>query len=206
MRTEDLGRALGDWMGEAVRVDVDKDGLAKGTQLRVRTTISVFQPLVRACFLKSSPDDKDRTWYDFSYEKIPHFFFECGRLVHVEGACDPPIDSSQQWGGWLRTSSGKQSSAKDGSTGGGGGSSFSLGSSRTGDSDMSQKGHAKANDIPIKRNLQADFAQSASSRTGVERWAEKGQKVHIHASSGREGSTRDRDLREEIEQRRERER
>ncbi|KAE8812526.1 hypothetical protein D1007_10450 [Hordeum vulgare] len=30
MRTEDLGRALGDWLGEVVRVDVDKDGLAKG--------------------------------------------------------------------------------------------------------------------------------------------------------------------------------
>ncbi|KAE8819332.1 hypothetical protein D1007_02833 [Hordeum vulgare] len=205
MRTEDLGRALGHWMGEAVRVDVDKDGLAKGTQLRVRATISVFEPLVRGCFLKSSPDDKDRTWYDFSYERIPHFCFECVRLVHEKGTCVPPIDSTQQWGGWLRTSSGKQSSAKDGNIGGGGGS-LSLGSSRTGDSDRSRKDHAREKDIPIKRNLQADFAQSASSRTGVERGTKKGPKGYTHSSAGRDGSARDRDMREEIEQRRERER
>ncbi|KAE8816212.1 hypothetical protein D1007_06337 [Hordeum vulgare] len=147
--------------------------------------------------------DKIDIW--FKLEKIPHFCFECGRLVHVEGTCHPPVDSSQQWGGWLRTSFGKQNLAKNGSTGAGGGSSFSLGSSRTVDSDRSRQGHAKANDNPTKRNMQSEFAQSASSRTGVERWAEKGQRAHPHTSSGREGSGRDRDLREEIEQRRERE-
>ncbi|KAI4991144.1 hypothetical protein ZWY2020_039515 [Hordeum vulgare] len=191
-------------MGEAVRVDVDKDGLAKGIQLRVRATISVFGTLVRGCFLKSSPDDTVRTWYDFSYEKILHFCFECGRLVHVDGTCDPPIDSKLQWGGWLRASSGKQASAKDGNMGGGGGN-VSLGSSRTGNSGGSRKDHAKAKDNPIKRNLQAELSQSASSRTGVERRDDKVPTVYSHPSAGRDGSTRDRDLWEELELRRERE-
>ncbi|KAE8813572.1 hypothetical protein D1007_09275 [Hordeum vulgare] len=204
MRTKALGRALGDWMGEAVRVDVDKDGLAKGIQLRVRATISVFGALVRGCFLKSSPDDTVRTWYDFSYEKILHFCFECGRLVHVDGTCDPPIDSKLQWGGWLRASSGKQASAKDGNMGGGGGN-VSLGSSRTGNSGGSRKDHAKAKDNPIKRNLQAELSQSASSRTGVERRDDKVPTVYSHPSAGRVGSTRDRDLWEELELHRERE-
>ncbi|KAE8811248.1 retrotransposon protein [Hordeum vulgare] len=93
-RTEELGMALGNWMGKAVRVDVDKEGIARGNQLRVRVKISVFQPLVRVFFLKSSLEDEGRTWYDFSYEKVPHFCFECGRLVHVKGVCEPPVDSS----------------------------------------------------------------------------------------------------------------
>lgn len=116
-RMVELGKALGNWMGKVIRVDVDKEGFARGDQLRVRATISVYEPLVRGFYLKSLPDDKKGTWYDFSYEKVPHFCFECGRLVHVEGVCVPPVDSSQQWGGWLRTSSGKTGLSREGSQG-----------------------------------------------------------------------------------------
>ncbi|XP_020180862.1 uncharacterized protein [Aegilops tauschii subsp. strangulata] len=98
-RTEAFGRALGDWLGETVRVDVDKEGLARGQSFRVRTKISVFEPLVRGIFLKKKKDDKEKTWFDFYYEKIPHFCFDCGRLVHVGGECEPPVDSTLQWGG-----------------------------------------------------------------------------------------------------------
>lgn len=98
-RTEVFGTALGNWLGETVRVDVDKEGFARGTQLRVRTTISVHEPLVRGFYLKKFKEDVEKTWFDFHYEKIPHFCFECGRLVHAGGVCEPPIDSAAQWGG-----------------------------------------------------------------------------------------------------------
>jgi hypothetical protein len=79
-----------------VKVDVDHDGVARGNQLRVRAKISLFEPLVRGFKLRASRDDKVGTWFDFHYEKIPHFCFECGRLVHADGRCDPPVDSSMQ--------------------------------------------------------------------------------------------------------------
>lgn len=101
-RTSEFGRALGDWLGEVVRVDVEKDGFARGKELRVRAKISIFEPLVRRFKLRSSLEDEEGTWYDFHYEKIPHFCFECGRLVHPRGICEPPVDSSSQWGLWLR--------------------------------------------------------------------------------------------------------
>lgn len=41
-RTEAFGKALGNWLGEIVRVDVDREGFARGNQLRVRAKISVF--------------------------------------------------------------------------------------------------------------------------------------------------------------------
>ena len=72
--------------------------MARGNQLRVRTKISVFEPLFRGFFLKSKNDDKERTWFEFSYEKIPHFCFDCGRLVHGNGVCIPPVEPAAQWG------------------------------------------------------------------------------------------------------------
>lgn len=49
-------------------------------------------------FLKSSPGDKKGVWFHYSYETIPHFCFDFGRLVHVDGKCDPPNDPLSQWG------------------------------------------------------------------------------------------------------------
>ena len=72
-RTEAFGCALGNWLGEVVKVDVDKEGLARGSQLRVRARISIYEPLVRCFQLKTSQEDKVGTWFDFHYEKIPHF-------------------------------------------------------------------------------------------------------------------------------------
>ena len=109
-RCEEFGRMLGNWLGEVVKVDVDKDGFAKGQFLRVRANISVYEPLVRGFNLKESVEDKVGTWFDFHYEKIPHFCFECGRLVHVNGVGEPPMDKEAQWGEWLRASPGRNSS------------------------------------------------------------------------------------------------
>ncbi|KAI5007181.1 hypothetical protein ZWY2020_047129 [Hordeum vulgare] len=57
-RTEEFGNALGNWLGKVVRVDVDEEGKARGQHLRVRALISVFEPLVRGFFLKSSVEEK----------------------------------------------------------------------------------------------------------------------------------------------------
>lgn len=73
-RNEVFGNALGNWLGEVVKVDVDKEGVARGKHLRVQARISVHEPLVRGFYLKSSQEDKLGTWFDFFYEKVPHFF------------------------------------------------------------------------------------------------------------------------------------
>ncbi|KAI4991098.1 hypothetical protein ZWY2020_039469 [Hordeum vulgare] len=41
-RTEAFGKALGNWLGEIVRVDTNSDGFVRGQYLRVRAKISVF--------------------------------------------------------------------------------------------------------------------------------------------------------------------
>ena len=98
-RSKAFGEGLGNWLGKVVRVDVEKDGFAKGSELRFRVKLSLFEPLVRGFFLKKTEEDPETTWFDFKYEKNPHFCFECGRLVHVDGRCEPHVDKSSQWGG-----------------------------------------------------------------------------------------------------------
>lgn len=130
MRTESFGKALGCWLGEVVKVDVEKDGFAKGRYLRVRAKISIFEPLIRRARLRTSLEDLEGTWYDFTYEKIPHFCFDCGRFVHGKGVCEPPVDRSSQWGLSLRASPGRGSSSLKENSHVGASSSFSGGGSR----------------------------------------------------------------------------
>nr|XP_020200459.1 uncharacterized protein LOC109786290 [Aegilops tauschii subsp. strangulata] len=167
-RTKAFGEALGNWLGEVIRVDVDEEGRARGQHLRVRAKISVYEPLVRGFYLKSSLEDKQGQWFDFHYEKMPHFCFECGRLVHVNGICEPPVESTDQWGGWLRASPGRGNPTKEGSLGAAAGSSNSFASGRSGDSENRRTGQPVVREVPTKRNLNAQFARSADSRTGAE--------------------------------------
>mgnify|MGYP005850446909 CR=1 FL=1 len=116
-RTATFGRALGR-LGEVVRVYVDKKGIARGWHLRVRARIHVHEPLVRGFNLKKSKSNIVGTWFDFYYEQISHFCFDCGRLVHVRGVYEPPLDSSDQWGEWLRAFPGRNTLVKEGSASG----------------------------------------------------------------------------------------
>ena len=57
-RFDAFGKALGNWLEEVVKVDADKDGVAREKHLRVHAKISAYEPLVRGFYLKSSQQDK----------------------------------------------------------------------------------------------------------------------------------------------------
>lgn len=203
-RIDAFGRALGNWLGEVVKVDVDKDGMARGNQLRVRARISIYEPLVRGFFLKTSQEDKIGTWFGFHYEKIPHFCFECGRLVHVDGRCDPPVDKSSQWGGWLRASPGRSTGSKNETKGGKTNNSSSFVSSQSDGNNREQESFARVRDIPTKRNLNTEFDRPESSRTGGQRRPDKGEVNSPKKDRFRGEWPEERDLRHEIERKKER--
>lgn len=204
-RSKAFGEALGNWLGESVRVDVEKDGFARGSDLRFRVKLSVFDPLVRGFYLKKSEEDDEQTWFDFTYEKIPHFCFECGRLVHGEDGCMPPVESDQQWGEWLRASPGRSASAKEGYTKTASGSVNSFGSARSSDGDMGKKRPGSVRDLPTKRNLSKDFGTPAHSRTGGGVSVDNGEVSSPNKQKLGTDEPRSKDLRDKLEQKRERE-
>jgi hypothetical protein len=103
------GELIGGWIGKFISVDVDDEGLAWGEELRIRVAVKVDQPLVRGVPLKEEDSDSESRWFDVCYEKIPHFCFDCGCLLHGEEGClavqgSPSSGGGKQWGEWLRAS------------------------------------------------------------------------------------------------------
>lgn len=159
--------------------------------------------------MKESEDEEEGIWYDFEYEKIPHFCFDCGRLVHAVEGCLPRVKSDMQWGEWLRATSGKSSSLKEGShrpTH----SANSHNSARSNDEFMDWRGDTGrrstgyVRNIPTRRNMNGEFHGSADSRTGGGD-KQEGEEVNSPSKDRhRPVEQRGRDLQDDLEMRRER--
>jgi hypothetical protein len=87
MMNQVYGELIGGWIGKYIEVEVDEEGMAWGKDLRIRVAITVHQPLLRGVPLKESYSNEDGRWFDIKYEKVPHFCFECGCLVHPADGC-----------------------------------------------------------------------------------------------------------------------
>jgi hypothetical protein len=158
------GELIGGWIGRFISADVDEEGMAWGKDLRIRVEVNMEQPLLRGVPLKESDDDADGKWFDLKYEKVLHFCFDCGRLVHSDGGCLAKKEEVQQWGKWLRAS--PQRGYKSPPPARPSVSSRSY-SSRSHGSDARFREGPSVHDLPTKRNLAANFSLFlSSSRTG----------------------------------------
>jgi hypothetical protein len=104
MMTRVHGELIGRWIGKFISVEVDEDGFAWGKDLRIRVSIRVDQPLLRGVNLRVNEEDVEGSWFDLKYEKVPHFCFDCGCIVHSDNVCAGEKSEVQQWGEWLRAS------------------------------------------------------------------------------------------------------
>jgi hypothetical protein len=172
MMNKVFGKLIGNWVGKYISTDVDDEGIAWGKDLRIRVSVRIDQPLMRGVSLRESEEEVEGKWFELKYEKIPHFCFECGRLVHTEDGCQAEKEEVPQWGEWLRASPGRSQKPAPPAR-----PSFSSGSytSRSSDSEFRYRGDVSIRDIPPRRNLARDFSYSSSSRTGdVESGRESG--------------------------------
>jgi hypothetical protein len=85
-------------------MEVDDDGMAWGKELRIRVAVRVDQPLPRGVPLKDLESEAESQWFDIKYERIPHFCFDYGYLVHGEEGYQAERVEVKQWGEWLRVS------------------------------------------------------------------------------------------------------
>jgi hypothetical protein len=157
------GELIGNWVGKFISVEVDEDGMAWGEDLRIRAEIRVGQPLMRGVNLRSLDEDVEGSWFDLQYEKIPHFCFDCGCLVHPDEGCQGEGGEVKQWGEWLWAEPRKTRKSPPRGRPAFSSSSFSSWSAG---SDSWHKGTAFVRDLPPKRNQTRDYSFSSSSRTG----------------------------------------
>jgi hypothetical protein len=165
MMNKVYGKLIGNWVGKYLSVDVDDEGLAWGEELRIRVEIQINKPLIRGVNLKESDEDKEGKWFNIKYEKIPHFCFECGMLFHFEGGCQAVKEEVQQWGEWLRASPGRNRKPVPRHRPS---VSQASGSSKSVDSEALSgvRREGVIRDLPPKRSLFRDQADSGSSHTG----------------------------------------
>jgi hypothetical protein len=164
MMNRAYGKLIGNWIGRYVSVEVDADDMAWGKDLRIRVAVQVDQPLPRGVPLKESDEEDESRWFDIKYERVPHFCFDCGRLVHAEQGCTAEKVEVQQWGEWLRASPRKIQKPPPPARPSVSSSSFS---SRSGGGGVERfSGGVSIRDLPPRRNLNFDHATSSSSRTG----------------------------------------
>ncbi|KAK1684520.1 hypothetical protein QYE76_045368 [Lolium multiflorum] len=157
------GQLIGDWVGKFIKVEVDEDGFAWGKDLRIRVAVKVDQPLIRGVFLKDGEEDEEGTWFDIKYDKIPHFCFYCGCLVHKDDMCSAEKVEEPQWGEWLRSLPQRIQKQPGAPRPAVSSSSFS---GRSSSSDVRGGTAVRVRDLPLRRNLGTEFAYSSSSRTG----------------------------------------
>jgi hypothetical protein len=165
MMNQVYGELIGGWIGKFIEVEVDEEGMAWGKDLRIRVAIRVDQPLLRGVPLKDSDSDEEGRWFDIKYEKVPHFCFDCGCLVHPADGCQGSKEETKQWGEWLRASPRRNARPPAPARPAVSSSSFSSRSEEA-DSRFRGNGGVSIRDIPPRRNLVTDFTSSSTSRTG----------------------------------------
>jgi hypothetical protein len=176
-----FGELIGNWVGKFISVEVDEEGLAWGKELRIRVAVRVDQPLLRGVSIKESEDAVEGTWFDIKYERIPHFCFDCGCLVHPDEVCQAEKEElKQQWGEWLRAS--PRRNQRPAIPPRPAVSSSSYGS-RSYDSEVRERGVATVRDIPPRRSLVSEFSASSSSRTSAHEPRGRGMPVEREGTS-----------------------
>jgi hypothetical protein len=144
-------------------VEVDEDGFAWGKDLRIRVSVRVDRPLLRGVNLRVNEEDVEGSWFDLKYEKVPHFCFDCGCIVHTNNVCEGEKLEVQQWGEWLRASPKKNQKPPPPARPS---VSFSSFSARSASSDSRENYQAYIRDNHPCRDLSRTFEYSSSSRTG----------------------------------------
>jgi hypothetical protein len=158
-----LYELIGNWIGRYISVEVDEDGMAWGKDLRIRVVVRVDQPLLRGVPLKESEEEAEGRWFDIKYERVPHFCFDCGCLVHPVSGCSTERGDVKQWGEWLRASPRKNQKPPAAARPTVSLSSYSHFAGEPGN----RRGDGVViRDLPPRCNLAFDQAESGSSRTG----------------------------------------
>jgi hypothetical protein len=89
LMNSERGKPLASRLGTVDTVDVDENGRAWGSYLRVRVSIDASQPIMR-CISAYSKKKNQTVQYDVMYEKLPIFCFSCGLLGHSSLLCPTP--------------------------------------------------------------------------------------------------------------------
>ena len=84
-QTETVGLSIEATLGEVEKVDANKKGFCLGKFIRIRVLMDISMPLCQG--RKVLLGEYGLKWVDFKYERLPIFYYLCGRIDHDERDC-----------------------------------------------------------------------------------------------------------------------
>ncbi|KAG8391719.1 hypothetical protein BUALT_Bualt01G0216400 [Buddleja alternifolia] len=85
--TEDMAFFIGNSLGQFRFVDLARNGVSRGSTLRIRVGLDVSKPLRRVSFFRAGSNNFN---ISYTYERLPNFCYICGIMGHVFQFCKDP--------------------------------------------------------------------------------------------------------------------
>lgn len=103
--SEDIGRTLGNFIGNFMEYDSSNKGATWKPFMRIWVELDVGIPLKKGKKIRLGSGEPSTVI--FKYERLQFFCFICGKLGHTESMCDKLFDSnvsdiSKNWGPFLK--------------------------------------------------------------------------------------------------------
>ncbi|KAK7840314.1 hypothetical protein CFP56_016832 [Quercus suber] len=106
-QTKAVGMSIGATLGEVEKVDANETGFYLGSFLRIRVIMDVSMPLCRGRKIRLG--EYGLKWVEFKHERLPIFYYLCGKIDHDERDClqgfrikETLRPDEKQFGPWLR--------------------------------------------------------------------------------------------------------
>lgn len=100
-RTKNIGRQLGNKIGEFLKVDLDEDINGWMDFLRIKVKLDVEKPLTRIVYISLGAGKREA--FRVKYERLPKFCAVCGIMGHSDTECGDGVHDKKtfQYGDWL---------------------------------------------------------------------------------------------------------
>ncbi|GAV84207.1 DUF4283 domain-containing protein/zf-CCHC_4 domain-containing protein [Cephalotus follicularis] len=105
-----VGRIIGEAIGDLEEVEFVKGKKGSNQFIKLWIGIDVRSPLRRG--MKFLIGSSKKTWLTFQYEKLPNFFYHCGRIGHTLRECEHlkekdgwDKNADTQYGSWMTAES-----------------------------------------------------------------------------------------------------
>jgi hypothetical protein len=103
MMSREVAEIIGNVVGVYSDADVEENGTAAGSYLRIKVHKDIRRALMRGVTIETEEEGGGEKWCPFEYEFLPEFCHPCGIIGHTDKYCAKKAPTAdRQYGKWMR--------------------------------------------------------------------------------------------------------